>query len=61
VVRISESFYRPAEVDYLLGDATKAKNKLGWTPKTSFQELVNIMVASDLADAKYEEMKKKIG
>ena len=60
VVKISERFYRPAEVDYVLGDATKAKEKLGWTPKTSFQELVDMMVASDLRDAKYEELKKKI-
>jgi len=60
VVRISEEFYRPTEVDYLLGDNTKAKEKLGWKPRTSFQELVDIMVASDLRDAKYEEIKKKI-
>jgi GDPmannose 4,6-dehydratase len=39
---------RPAEVDYLIGDASKAKNVLGWTPKTSFRELVKIMVAADL-------------
>lgn len=60
VVRISERFYRPAEVDYLLGDATKAKEKLGWAPKTPFQELVDMMVASDLKDAKFEELKKRI-
>jgi len=60
IVKISENFYRPAEVDYLLGDPTKAKEKLGWAPKTSFQELVDMMVASDLKDAKYEELKKKI-
>ncbi|MCF7815432.1 MAG: GDP-mannose 4,6-dehydratase [Candidatus Pacebacteria bacterium] len=60
VVKISKNFYRPAEVDYLLGDATKAKEKLGWTPKTTFQELVHMMVASDLKDAKYEQMKKSI-
>jgi len=60
IVKISERFYRPHEVDYLLGDATKAKEKLGWTPKTSFQELVDMMIASDLRDAKYEELKKKI-
>ena len=60
VVKISEDFYRPVEVDFLLGDATKAEKKLGWKPKTSFQELVNIMVAADLQDAKYEEMRKEI-
>ena len=41
-------FYRPAEVDYLRGDNTKAREKLGWTPKTSFNELVEMMVDHDL-------------
>lgn len=41
-------FYRPAEVDYLLGDNTKATNKLGWKPKTSFEELVSMMLQHDL-------------
>lgn len=39
---------RPAEVDYLIGDASKAKEKLGWTPKTSFKDLVRIMVEAEL-------------
>ena len=47
-VEIDPRYYRPAEVDLLLGDATKAKEKLGWTPKTTFKELVRIMVESDL-------------
>jgi len=42
-------FLRPAEVDILTGDASKARAKLGWTPKTSFAELIQSMVASDLA------------
>ena len=41
-------FFRPAEVDVLRGDATKAKEKLGWTPKTSFEDLVRNMVRNDL-------------
>jgi len=41
-------FYRPAEVDYLRGDSSKAKTKLGWTAKTSFEELVNIMISHDV-------------
>ncbi len=57
VVRIAEHFYRPAEVDYLLGDASKAKAKLNWTPKTSFDELVKMMVISDLRDAHFESLK----
>ncbi|MDO8269470.1 MAG: GDP-mannose 4,6-dehydratase [Candidatus Levybacteria bacterium] len=41
-------FMRPAEVDYLIGDYSKAKNVLGWSPQTSFKELVSMMVAEDL-------------
>jgi GDPmannose 4,6-dehydratase len=41
-------FFRPAEVDYLHGDFAKARTKLGWTPRTSFPELVRLMVVSDL-------------
>jgi GDPmannose 4,6-dehydratase len=47
-VVIDESFIRPAEVDLLIGDPTKAKEKLGWEPKTSFEELIRLMVDSDL-------------
>ena len=39
---------RPAEVDYLIGDASKAEKELGWKPKTSFKELVEMMVKADL-------------
>ena len=42
------SYMRPAEVDYLIGDASKAKKILGWQPKTSFKELVELMVEADL-------------
>lgn len=48
IVRINPKFYRPAEVDLLLGDSTKAKNTLGWEPKTTLEELCSIMVESDL-------------
>ena len=41
-------FYRPAEVDYLRGDNTKAKEKLGWEPKHSFSDLVRLMVDHDV-------------
>jgi GDPmannose 4,6-dehydratase len=47
-VRTDEQFMRPAEVDYLLADPGKAKEKLGWEPKVSFQELMRMMVESDL-------------
>src|SRR5262249_49348373 len=48
-LRIEPRFHRPAEVDLLIGDASKAAQKLGWRPKTTFKELVRIMVAADLA------------
>jgi len=47
-VVIDEAFFRPAEVDLLVGDATKAKDKLGWTPKVGFEELVTMMVDADM-------------
>jgi GDPmannose 4,6-dehydratase len=47
-VDIDQRFIRPAEVDVLKGDATKAKEKLGWVPKTSFKDLVKIMVLNDI-------------
>jgi GDPmannose 4,6-dehydratase len=48
VVEVDPRHFRPTEVDLLLGDATKAKEKLGWTSNTSFERLVEIMVDHDL-------------
>ncbi len=48
VVKIDPRFFRPAEVEVLTGDCSKAKDKLGWTPRTTFRELVSIMVRHDL-------------
>jgi len=47
-VEIDPKYYRPAEVDALCGDATKAREKLGWEPKVTFKELVRIMVDADV-------------
>ena len=47
LVRIDEKYFRPAEVDKLLGDSTKARTLLGWKPKIQFDELVKLMVDSD--------------
>jgi GDPmannose 4,6-dehydratase len=47
-VRIDPAFYRPAEVDMLVGDASKAHQRLGWSPRVSFAELVRIMVEADI-------------
>ena len=52
VVGINPRYYRPTEVDLLLGDPTKAKEKLGWEPKTDFKDLVKIMVEADYKKAK---------
>jgi GDPmannose 4,6-dehydratase len=52
VVRISEANLRPADPECLRGDSSKAKAKIGWSPKTSFRELVKIMVDSDLRSAR---------
>ena len=48
IVRVDPRYFRPAEVETLLGDATKARNQLGWTPRTSFSDLVREMVQADL-------------
>jgi len=48
VIRVSQKFYRPAEVDQLLGDPSKAKRELGWEAKTSLESMVDEMVAADL-------------
>ena len=55
-VKTDEKFYRPNEVNYLLGDSTKAKTKLNWSPKVSFNELVNMMVESDIKLAEQEKI-----
>lgn len=48
LVEVSPEYFRPADVDFLLGDASKAKAKLGWKPKVTFKELVKIMIHADL-------------
>ncbi|MDZ7675258.1 MAG: GDP-mannose 4,6-dehydratase [Acidimicrobiales bacterium] len=53
-VVVDEAYYRPAEVDLLIGDATKARETLGWRPRTTFPELVEMMVDADLALLKGE-------
>ena len=47
-VEIDEKYFRPAEVDLLIGDYSKAKKKLGWEPKTRFEELAKLMVDEDI-------------
>ncbi|MCX8016893.1 MAG: GDP-mannose 4,6-dehydratase [Rhodocyclaceae bacterium] len=61
IVAVDPRYFRPTEVETLLGDASKAKEKLGWTPKTTFQELVAEMVREDLKSAERDELIKKHG
>ena len=61
VVRIDPRYFRPAEVDTLLGDPSKAKEKLGWTPTTTLEELVAVMVAADVEISKKESSLKSTG
>jgi GDPmannose 4,6-dehydratase len=57
-VKVDERFYRPAEVDLLIGDSTKARRVLGWKPKYTLQEMVSEMVRSDLEHAEQERKTK---
>jgi len=61
VVRIDRRYFRPTEVDTLLGDPTKAKDNLGWVPEITAQEMCGEMVAEDLAQAKKAALLKKYG
>jgi GDPmannose 4,6-dehydratase len=56
LVRIDPRYFRPLEVDYLLGDPTKAKTKLGWTHSVGFADLVKEMVAADLETVRSESL-----
>ncbi|RJQ76323.1 MAG: GDP-mannose 4,6-dehydratase [Desulfobacteraceae bacterium] len=61
LVQIDPRYFRPTEVDFLLGDPTKAREKLGWEPKITFKELVKIMIREDLKDAEKDNLIKKEG
>jgi GDPmannose 4,6-dehydratase len=61
IVAIDPRYHRPAEVDTLLGDATKARAKLGWRPRVTFRELVAEMARHDLQEAERESLVKKHG
>jgi GDPmannose 4,6-dehydratase len=61
IVRVDSRYFRPTEVETLLGDPSKARNKLGWSPKTSFEELVSEMARADLELAEKDELVKRHG
>jgi GDPmannose 4,6-dehydratase len=61
IVRIDPRYFRPSEVDTLLGDASKARNKLGWKPRTGFNELISEMVTLDLQEAERDRLCRQEG
>jgi GDPmannose 4,6-dehydratase len=61
IVSVDPRYFRPTEVDALLGDPTKGKEKLGWEPKVSFEALVKEMARADLEDAKKDELCQRAG
>jgi GDPmannose 4,6-dehydratase len=61
IVGVDPRYFRPTEVETLLGDATRARVKLGWTPRTTFAELVKEMVREDLRSAERDELVKRHG
>jgi len=61
IVAVDPAYFRPTEVETLLGDPSRAKEKLGWTPKTSFADLVSEMVREDLKSAERDELINRSG
>ncbi|HUZ05290.1 MAG TPA: GDP-mannose 4,6-dehydratase, partial [Acidobacteriaceae bacterium] len=61
VVAVDPRYFRPSEVDTLLGDATRAREDLGWQPRISFQQLVEEMVREDLKSAERDALVRKHG
>jgi GDPmannose 4,6-dehydratase len=61
IIKIDKNYFRPTEVETLLGDASKAKKKLGWKPKISFKDLVSEMVREDLKLAESDQLMMKSG
>jgi GDPmannose 4,6-dehydratase len=61
IVAVDPNYFRPTEVDSLLGDASKAREKLGWKPKIRFADLVTEMVRADLKEAEHEQFSKQHG
>jgi GDPmannose 4,6-dehydratase len=61
IVKVDPRYFRPTEVETLLGDPTKAREKLGWTPTTTFAELVSEMMREDLNSARRDVLVKQHG
>jgi GDPmannose 4,6-dehydratase len=61
IIEVDPRYFRPTEVELLLGDATKAKERLGWEAKTNLQQLAKMMVEADLDEAKRDQLCKSVG
>ena len=61
IVKVDPRYYRPTEVETLLGDPTKAKEKLGWVPTTPFAQLVKEMIEADYESARKDSLVKLAG
>ena len=61
VIAVDPRYFRPTEVETLLGDPSKAKRELGWTPRTTFEQLVQEMVDSDLKSAQRDALVREHG
>jgi GDPmannose 4,6-dehydratase len=61
IVSVDPRYYRPTEVESLLGDASKAKEKLGWEPKTTLEELIHEMMENDINIARRDSLVKEHG
>jgi GDPmannose 4,6-dehydratase len=61
IVAVDPRYFRPTEVETLLGDAGKARRKLGWSPKVSFEELVKEMIRADFEAAQRDDLVKRHG
>jgi GDPmannose 4,6-dehydratase len=61
IVEVDPEYFRPTEVDQLIGDASKAKEKLGWEPRYSLEKLIEEMITSDLSAARKEQLLKDEG
>ena len=59
VIEIDPTYFRPTEVDLLIGDPSKARNLLGWSPKTNLEEMIEIMIESDLKKTREAFIKNK--
>ena len=61
VIKVDPRYFRPTEVEFLLGDSQKAQKNLGWTPKTSLEELIEEMITNDKEEAQKERLLRKSG